>query len=243
MNNELKNIIQEQFKLLPKIIQDTILNSNWEEKIRRVVKNNNLHVDQGAAIENLVLITMLGIETPETFVQNAKEYAEVSEEQAYTISSEVEREIFGDIRRKLIELTDTTDTVEEIDHTANELDRVASAIEKESQKTPLKEKIPVNSFAPNSAPTTPSVPNVPKLTKLPPVPPTPITTNAVIAPVITEKPVVAHSTPAVIEKAVEAPKIPKPIFTPMPKTIPTQTPVANTSTPNVKLDPYREPVE
>lgn len=237
MDNETQNIIKEQFKLLPKVIQDTILNSNWEEKIRRVVKNNNLHVDQGAAIENLVLITMLGIETPETFVQNAKEYAEVSEEQAYTISREVEREIFGDIRRKLIELTDTADTVEEIDHTANELDKVASAIEKESQKVPLKEKIPVDSFTPSSAPMTPSVsvPNIPKLTKLPPVPPTPITTNVVNTP--------TQSAPAIIEKVVEAPKIPKPIFTPMPKTIPAQTPVANTSTPNVKLDPYREPVE
>jgi len=147
MSDEIKDIIQEQFKTLPQVIQDTILNSKWEEKIRRIVTTNNLHVDQGAAIENLVLITMLGIETPETFVQNAKEYARVSEEQAYNISAEVEREIFGDIRKKLIEVTDASGTVEEIDQATNELGKVAAAIEKEASAKPsLKEKIPADFF-------------------------------------------------------------------------------------------------
>lgn len=204
MDTESKEIIKNQFKNLPQVIQDTILNSNWQEKIRRVVTVNNLHIDQGAAIENLVLITMLGIETPENFVQNAKEYANVSEEQAYNISAEVEREIFGDIRKKLIDITDATGTVAEIDQATNQLDKVAAAIEKEAKMTPLKDKIPTDYFT--------------KTTEIPPKEEM-------------KEPEIKVSTPVV------PPKEPKPIFNPMPKEISTQ----NTQ-PEVKVDPYREPI-
>lgn len=219
MDNEIKDIIQEQFKTLPKVIQDTILNSKWEEKIRRIVTTNNLHVDQGAAIENLVLITMLGIETPETFVQNAKEYAQVSEEQAYNISAEVEREIFGDIRKKLIEVTDATSTVAEIDQTTNELDKVAAAIEKEANSKPsLKEKIPVDFFNEDNKKEVVEEENTPEPIKMSPV-----------TPEILEEPKIEPKLP---------PKEPKPIFNPVPKDIS----VAN-SQPQIKVDPYREPIE
>jgi hypothetical protein len=212
MNDDIKTIINEQFKTLPQVIQDTILNSNWQEKIRRVVKVNDLHIDQGAAIENLVLITMLGIETPEEFVQNAKEYANVTEEQAYNISAEVEREIFGDIRKKLIEVTDATGTIAEIDQATNQLDKVAAAIEKEASSKPsLKEKIPSNYFT-EDAPKE----SVPQPIEIPTI-----------------------TTPPIAPPVVEKPKIdPKPIFKPMPKEIETQ----NTQ-PQIKTDPYREPIE
>lgn len=260
MDDSTKSIIQEQFKLLPKIIQDTILNSNWQEKIRRIVKNNNLHVDQGAAIENLVLITMLGIETPETFVENAKEYAEVTEEQAYTISNEVEREVFSDIRRKLIQITETANTVDDIERSTEELNKVADDIEKET-RTSLKEKIPVDSFK------KPEIVEAPKLNKLPDVPKAPeinIVKNIteqqdkkeVVAPNIDLQKAITDNVmsvktaesvndassenvvaPAAKQKEATAPK---PIFTPIPKII---TPPAPTPQASIKIDPYREPVE
>lgn len=252
-SDENKKIIYEQFQTLPKIIQDTILNSNWQEKIRRIVKNNNLHLDQGAAIENLVLITMLGIETPENFVENAKEYAEVTEEQAYTISNEVEREVFSDIRKKLIEITETANTVDEIERATNELNKVADDIEKEAKdfKPPLRDKIPSDSFSFD----------VPKINKLPDTPKAPEekTSNIIknISEQIDKKPekeidpelqsVMADNIMSVksaesineVPAERQAPKAElKPIFTPIPKTI---TPPAPSS--EIKLDPYREPIE
>ncbi|MDA8611265.1 hypothetical protein N9L18_00140 [Candidatus Pacebacteria bacterium] len=128
-----KTLIQEHFNELPSVVQDVVLNSNWEEKIRRIVSNYKLHIDQGAAIENLVFVTMLGMETPEDFVENAKVYANVSEEQAFSISAEVERSIFGDVRKKLIEITDTAETVGDIDRVTDELSKVADDIEKQSK--------------------------------------------------------------------------------------------------------------
>lgn len=236
MDNETKNTIQEQFKLLPKVIQDTILNSNWQEKIRRVVKNNNLHIDQGAAIENLVLITMLGIETPEDFVERAKEYAEVTEEQAYTISNEVEREIFGDIRRKLIEIADTANTVDDIDRTADELNKVAAEIERQAhgeiKKAPLKDKIPPQSFS------TPAP--LPKPISAPIITPEPEPATVPNTPVeIPEEKIPAkEKIDTTFKEPTIAKSAPAPIFIPMPKSI--------EATPEQKIipksDPYREPI-
>ncbi len=259
MDKDNKSVIYEQFKTLPPVIRDTILNSNWQDKIRRVVKVNNLHIDQGAAIENLVLITMLGIETPEDFVKNAMEYAEVTEEQAYNISAEVEREIFGDIRKKLIDITDVSGTVAEIDQATNELGKVASAIESaaKEQITPakpsLKDKIPANYFE-----ATPSATTIPAEDpyREPPVieekKPSSAITPLVLESEIIEEPIIKKA-PAPIELIIEEPKIeeklppklpPKPIFNPMPKEISTQpTPeIPNTSPSTAKVDPYREPI-
>ncbi|MFA7193668.1 MAG: hypothetical protein WC087_02010 [Candidatus Paceibacterota bacterium] len=269
MDNDTQSIIKEQFKTLPPVIRDTITGSNWQEKIRRVVKNNNLHVDQGAAIENLVFITMLGIETPETFVRNAKEYAGVSDDQAYTISNEVEREIFGDIRRKLISITETADTVADVDREANsQLNRVAQDIEsavKINSKPSLKNKIPSDYFENKNetkdasvSPVTPPVPSVvevkkedpykepiPEDLKIPTIPTVPV------APEIPKTPITLIVPPVVAEIKPEPVTIkpvtpPKPIFIPMPKSVDTSVFEEKITPPNTtqpaKVDPYREPV-
>lgn len=278
MDSETQNIIASQFKELPEVIQDTITGSNWQEKIRRVVKNNNLHVDQGAAIENLVFITMLGIETPQRFVQNAKEFAKVSDDQAITISNEVEREIFGDIRRKLIAITETADTIADVDREANsQLNKVAQDIENAVKKSPapntkpsLKNKIPVDYFEKKEATKITPTETKPDPYKEP-IPviddvkiveePKVVIEDPDIEVVIEEpevekeeiqiipqtpiKPVAPTAKEVLEEPKIVEPKIPKPIFVPMPKSVDavaTPEPTLNTTQP-VKVDPYREPIE
>ncbi len=254
--SEITKIVQEQFKTLPKIIQDTITSSLWQEKIRRVVKVNNLHIDQGAAIENLVLITMLGIETPENFVKNAQEYARVDYDQALVISAQVEREIFGDIRKKLIEATDSSGTVAEIDQATNELGKVSAAIEKEAQrssKPALKSKIPTNYFDKNANIPAPIIEKPVETTKIPDVVEDVVIDEPKIADevivedtaaeeLVVEEPVIkiTHKLPTMKleEKEIPVSKLPsKPIFQPMPKEIGTKELPSAT-----KIDPYRESV-
>lgn len=232
--SEIKDLIKEQFDQLPQVIKDTITSSNWQEKIRRIVKVNNLHIDQGAAIENLVLITMLGIETPENFVQRAQSYAGVDQDQALSISSEVEKEIFGDIRKKLIDITDTSGTVAEIDQATNELGKVAAAIETAAKneqtiaKPSLKEKIPSNYFEKETQPDPYKEPiTIEDIKK-----------DSVVVP----EPAIINPEPeVVIMPEVKPEPVKKPIFTPMPKNIEETTP-AITPTTDSKTDPYREPI-
>jgi hypothetical protein len=124
-----KKIIKETFNQLPKIIQDAILDSGWEEKIRRIVEKNNLHIDQGAAIESLVFVTMLGLETPDDFIRNAKEQAEITDEQAFIISREIEREIFSEIREKLIEISEGAEEEIGTQNITDEFGKIVSDIE------------------------------------------------------------------------------------------------------------------
>ena len=165
MDDETQKIIDDRLNELPEVIRDIILKSNWKDKIRRIVTKNKLHIDQGATIENLVFVTMLGMETPEDFVENAKEYANISEDQALSISSDVEKEIFREIRDKLIEITKTSDTVGDIGRVTDELSKVAGdieerakldeeegyqkikeGVEQKSEKKPLSEAVPKGSF-------------------------------------------------------------------------------------------------
>lgn len=141
MNGELSNakvIIREHFDELPEVVQDVILNSNWEYKIRNIVRDNNLHVDQGAAIENLVFVTMLGMESPENFIENAKDFANVDEKAAIKISEEVEDSIFTGIRRRLMDITENADTVGDIGRVTDELNKVSDAIEDQSKQIKVK---------------------------------------------------------------------------------------------------------
>jgi hypothetical protein len=124
ISEETQRLIQENFNDLPEVIQDSVLHSNWQDKIRRIVQNHKLHIDQGAALESLVFVTMLGIESPDDFVANAREGVRLREQEAQEISLEVEREIFHDIRQKLIEITESHDTIDEVERVTNELTKV-----------------------------------------------------------------------------------------------------------------------
>lgn len=132
ISQETENIIKEQFGTLPPVVQDIILNSNWQAKVRNIVEKYKLHIDQGAALESLIFVTMLGMEDPDTFVENAKEGARISQQQAAAIAVDIEREIFSDIRRKLVSITETHDTIDDIERVSNELtkadDDIAAAV-------------------------------------------------------------------------------------------------------------------
>lgn len=146
MANEIDNLIEEHFKELPVVIQDVVLKSNWQAKIRAIVQKYKLHIDQGAAIENLVLLTMIGVYDPEDFTDQAHEYARVSEEQAVQISLDVEQEIFKEIRQKLISITESHDTIDEVERVTNELTKVDDDIEQAAQKqAPRADKVTIPS--------------------------------------------------------------------------------------------------
>lgn len=195
INQETKQLIAEQFKRLPAVVQDIVLTSGWEEKIRRIVQNNKLHIDQGAAIENLVFLTMLGIEGAELFAKNAEEYARVSPTQAEAIALEVEREIFHEIRQKLMEITETHDTIEEVERVTNELTKVDDDIEQRARVLDTKTSNPVATTLEDI--TLPS-----KATKITPTPTTPSTSSVANAPATITT---TTSTTPVTAPVVEAP--------------------------------------
>jgi len=98
--------IKDRFNELPEKIRAIITESGWENKIRNIAKNNNLHIDQGGAIETETLLVMLGFEGPEDYIENIKKEGNLTTEQADKIGEEVATDIFGQIRSALVESTD-----------------------------------------------------------------------------------------------------------------------------------------
>jgi len=94
--------IKERFLQLPTEVQTIILESGWQNVTRRIVEQNNLRIDQGAAIENEVMLTMFGFENPNNFKQNIIKEARVDSETADKIVSSVDSQIFSLIKEKLI---------------------------------------------------------------------------------------------------------------------------------------------
>jgi hypothetical protein len=97
--------IQERLKELPEIIQEAINNSGWEEKIRRVASVFNLRVDQGAALEKLTQLTMLGFKDPTNFLNEVKDNVWVSEDEAKKITIEVREKIFDSIKSEIVKIS------------------------------------------------------------------------------------------------------------------------------------------
>ncbi len=105
--------IQEQFLSLPPMVRKLITESGWQNKIREIVKNNNLQIGQGAVIEDEVFLIMLGFEGPELFIQNIMREADIDLETAQKIESDVAQQIFAPLRQALMDSTQKAEVMTE----------------------------------------------------------------------------------------------------------------------------------
>lgn len=96
-----KEILKDQFKKLPKDIQDAILAVDLRSKMQFITKKNNLHIDQAEALENEAVFVLLGLEHPSSLVANIAKHAEVAKEKAEAIAEDLNREIFLKVRDSL----------------------------------------------------------------------------------------------------------------------------------------------
>lgn len=99
--DNIKEILKNQLKKLPKDIQDAILAVDLRSKMQFITKKNNLHIDQAEALENEAVFVLLGLEHPNNLIANIAKHAEVSEEKAEAIAEDLNREIFLKVRESL----------------------------------------------------------------------------------------------------------------------------------------------
>jgi hypothetical protein len=97
--------IEARFLELPELIRKIILESGWEKMTRQIVENNNLRIDQGASIENEVMMVMFGFDSPDNFEDNIKRESNLSVDLAKKIREEVENNIFSLIKQSVVDNT------------------------------------------------------------------------------------------------------------------------------------------
>ena len=126
---------RQQFDNLPPIIKEAIRQSNWRDKVKRIVQKNKLHIDQGQTLEDAVFSTIAGATSAVEFTKEIRDAAILSDQQAIKITKEIDSEIFQNIKYFLIndELSG-----EEVDpELLAETDRLLEEAEKSRQGTPI----------------------------------------------------------------------------------------------------------
>ncbi len=113
IDEETKNIIKEQLDTLPSVVQDAILHSGWQEKIRQIGKKYSLHIDQVGVLENQTFTVMLGLEDPVDFEKKMVADLGLTSLIASQLSMEINELIFKPIKMELQKLEAEVEVSEE----------------------------------------------------------------------------------------------------------------------------------
>ncbi|MAG12509.1 hypothetical protein CL630_01725 [bacterium] len=101
LSTDTQNIIQNQFKTLPKDVQEAILSVDLRKNLQIITEKHNLHVDQAGALENETLFIMLGLEHPRDYIRNIMRELDIDTSAAKKLATDVNEQIFRPIRESL----------------------------------------------------------------------------------------------------------------------------------------------
>lgn len=113
MDDETKKILKEAFDRLPKDLQEAILSTDISAKLSQISEKNGLRTDQGTALENEVIMTIMNLEPIEDLLSNVKENLEVNSQKAGEIVSDINELIFKSIRSSMQAIQESDNKAEE----------------------------------------------------------------------------------------------------------------------------------
>lgn len=104
MNKESQEIIKKQLSILPPKVYSVLTNMDFPSHIKAISDKYKLRVDQSAVLEDEIMLVMLGIEHPDTFVINLSNQGGLSKEEAAAITIDINNSIFKLVRQELVDL-------------------------------------------------------------------------------------------------------------------------------------------
>lgn len=100
-NEQVQKILAERLQALPKVVQDAILSAEIEKHLRELADVHKLHLDQWAALENEVMLAVLGIQRMEDLAQHIKTEVNLDDATAAALAEDISRIVFAPIRQEL----------------------------------------------------------------------------------------------------------------------------------------------
>lgn len=100
-NAELKDIFEERLKELPQVVRDAITSVDIKKQLQELANHHKLHLDQWQLLENEVMLTLLGLEEPESLQENIKKQIGLSDEIAASLAADISKIVFEPIRQEL----------------------------------------------------------------------------------------------------------------------------------------------
>ena len=85
MNEELSNTLQKTFLELPQALRDLFVSSHFEGVLSRVAEGHPLQDHQRIAVENEIMLVILGLESPSGLVTNIRHRAQISRDRTEKI--------------------------------------------------------------------------------------------------------------------------------------------------------------
>lgn len=104
MENETEKLIQEQLTKLPARLRGAIEATPWKPLVQEIGKENGLDPEQLSSLEQETMLIIYAFEPPESFVENIKNEAGVTEETALILAESIAEKIFDPILKKVGEL-------------------------------------------------------------------------------------------------------------------------------------------
>ncbi len=101
MDEETKKEILERFEALPKDIQNVILSSDYPSKVATIAEKFLLSEEQQTNLSNEAMFVMIGLERPNSFVENVHKSLGIPTDKANLIATEVNQKVFLEIREAL----------------------------------------------------------------------------------------------------------------------------------------------
>lgn len=97
----LEETLKARLRELPKVVQDAIVSSDVEKRLRTLSETHKLHLDQWQALENQVMLALLGFLPVEELEEHIGNEVGVSKETAATLAADISKIVFEPIRQEL----------------------------------------------------------------------------------------------------------------------------------------------
>lgn len=91
----------EYLKELPVVVQTAVVNANVKDKLRKLAKNYQLHLDKWSILENEIMLTLVGTKDPSQMPANVSKAVGVDLTTAQAMVDDIAVNIFKPIREEL----------------------------------------------------------------------------------------------------------------------------------------------
>lgn len=98
MPDETDKLIADHLASLPQYVKDAFKAAQPFEKIRKMVTDFHLHLDEGERLEQEVLLVMLGLSSPDTFIDETSKSFGLSDDDSKKLIDRIGAELFMPIR-------------------------------------------------------------------------------------------------------------------------------------------------
>jgi len=85
MNDEAKKLLQKTLSELPQELRDLLTSKNFADTLSVVTEGHPLQDHQRIAVENEIMLVLLGLESPKGLVTNIRHRAQISRDRAEKI--------------------------------------------------------------------------------------------------------------------------------------------------------------